>query len=238
MVANNGSGQLVFGIPSLWGRLPRLLKGEYIYIYMFPSPVVPSPPPPPPNGMGPSRGGDPGPPRPPHKKGGACGAACSSVRATLWARLRRCSCDALQCDLLILQHATSCSAVAIDIARCHDAVCGLQRHNQVPTKCAATRQWQTHFTCYPSGRCGNHGCGGLCGHTVPPFSPPPIPTGGRGGWEPWTPPPISQGGGGLVGSHCATFPTEHDHWGGVGGGPRKPGTYIYVYIASTEQESR
>ena len=140
-------------------------------------PSSPAPPPPPMVWVHPG-GGGPWPPRP-LQGGGACGAACSSVRATLWARLRRCSCDALPCDLLILQHATSCSAVAIDSARCHDAVCGLQRHNQVPTKCAATRQWQTHFTCYPSGRCGNHGRGGLCGHTVPPFSPPPIPTGGR-----------------------------------------------------------
>ena len=200
----------------------------YIYIYTY-VPVARRPQPPPaPQWYGSIQGGGPWPPRPrPPQGGGACGAACSSVRATLWARLRRCSCDALQCDLLILQHATSCSAVAIDSARCHDAVCGLQRHNQVPTKCAATRQWQTHFACYPSGRCGNHGRGVLCGHTVLPFSPPPIPTGGRGGGGTMDPPTHPTGGGGLVGSLL----DEHDHWGGGGGGgPRKPGTYIYIYI--------
>ena len=161
--------------------LKRICIHVYIYIDICSRrPSSPAPPPPPPQWYGSIQGGGPCPPRPrPPQGGGACGAACSSVRATLWARLRRCSCDALQCDLLILQHATSCSAVAIDSARCHDAVCGLQRHNQVPTKCAATRQWQTHFACYPSGRCGNHGRGVLCGHTVLPFSPPPIPTGGR-----------------------------------------------------------
>ena len=199
---------------------PKWVCMIYIYIYV---PVARRPQPP--------RGGPWPPPHPPQGGGGACGAACSSVRATLWARLRRCSCDALQCDLLILQHATSCSAVAIDIARCYDAVCGLQRHNQVPTKCAATRQWQTHFTCYPSGRCGNHGRGGLCGHTVPPFSPPPIPTGGRGGVGTMDPPTHPTGGRGACRVTLCYLPTEHDHWGGVGGGgPRKPGTYIYIYI--------
>ena len=149
----------------------------------------PSSPAPPPQWY---RGGGPWP-----RGGGGVVGRLAPVRATLWARLRRCSCDALQCDLLILQHATSCSAVAIDSARCHDAVCGLQRHNQVPTKCAATRQWQTHFTCYPSGRCGNHGRGGLCGHTEPPFSPPPIPTGGRGGVGTMDPPTHPTGGRGA-----------------------------------------
>ena len=130
-------------------------------------------------------------------------------------RLRRCWCVALQCDLLILQHATSCSAVASDSAQCHDASCGLQRRNQVLTKCAATRQW------------------GLRSHCATILHNPQSHRGGRGGgWEPWTPPrPIPQWGGGLVGPHCATFLTEHDHWGGGGGvgRPRKPGTYIYIY---------
>ena len=44
------------------------------------------------------------------------------------------------------------------------------------------------------------------------------------GWEPWTTHPT----GGLVRSHCATFLTD-DHWGGVGG-PRKAGSYIYIYV--------
>ena len=174
---------------------------------MFPSPVVPSPPPPPPQWYGSIQGGGPWPPAP---RGGLWGGLLQCARDVVGAFARRCSCDALQCDLLILQHATSCSAVAIDSARCHDAVCGLQRHNQVPTKCAATRQWQTHFTCYPSGRCGNHGRGGLCGHT------------GRGGWEPWTPPLPSRlsmtiGGGGGVGGGQGIL--EH--------------IYIYIYIFGT-----
>ena len=52
----------------------------------------------------------------------------------------------------------------------------------------------------------------LCYHSPQP----PFPQGGGGGNH-GPPPPIPQGGGGLVGSHCATFLTEHDHWGGVGG---------------------
>ena len=83
------------------------------------------------------------------------------------------------------------------------------------------------------GRCGNHGRGVLCGHTVLPFSPPPFPQGGGGNHGP---PPIPQGGGGLVGSHCATFSTEHDHWGGGGGGPRKPGTYRYNMVSPPPQD--
>ena len=108
--------------------------------------------------------------------------------------------------------------------------CGVQRRNQVLTKCAATRLCLLPII-DPSGRCGNHGRGGLCGHTVLPFSPTPIPTGGRAGWEPWTPPTHPQGGGGLVGSHCATFLTEHDYWGGGGGGAKEAWN-IYAYIYS------
>ena len=185
----------------------------YIYIYMFSSPVVPSPP----NGMGPSGGGGGGGPivpPPPPQGAGACGAVCASVRTTLRARLRLWSCVALQCDLLISQHATSCSAVASDSARCHDAVCGLQRRSQVLTKCAATRQWQTHFPAYyrpqppfpqGGGRCGNHG------HTVLPSVDP-------------SPHPSHRGWGGLR-SHCATILPKkvgtmdppHPSHSGVGG---------------------
>ena len=179
----------------------------------------------------------------------ACGAVCASVRTTLRARLRLWSCVALQCDLLISQHATSCSAVASDSARCHDAVCGLQRRNQVLTKRAATRQWQTHFATYyrpqpPFPR----GAGGV-GTMVTLYYPlsPSIPQevgrlavtlcyhspkkiGNHG--PPST--PIPQGGGGFVRSHCATFLTEHDHCGGGGlGGGGGQGSLehnIYKYI--------
>ena len=61
---------------------------------------------------------------------------------------------------------------------------------------------------------------------------------GGGGWEPWTPPPPHPTGGrGVVRSHCATFLTEHDHWG-VGGGAgqgRLEHIYIYIYIYGTPQ---
>ena len=75
------------------------------------------------------------------------------------------------------------------------------------------------------------GGGGACGHTVLPFSPTHSHRGAGGRKNHRPHPPIPQKGGGVVRSHCATFLTEHDLWGGGGGaGGAKEAWNIYIYI--------
>ena len=198
---------------------------------MFPSPVVPSPPP---QWYGSIQGGGPWPPPPPTGGGGLvgrlapvcarrCGRVCGAVRVM--------RCNAI-CSFCSTRQVAALSQLTLRDATTQFVVCS------ATTKCQPSALQRASgkrtLLATPAGGVGTMVAGGfavtLCHHSPHP----PFPQGGGGGWEPWTPPPIPQGGGGLVGSHCATFPTEHDHWGGVGGGGAKEAwnIYIYIYISS------
>ena len=210
--------------------LPRTYTciNTYIYIYIC-SRRPSSPSPPPPSGMGPSRGGGPGPPAPaPHRGGGGglvgrlapvcarrCGRVCGAVRVM--------RCNAI-CSFCSTRQVAALSQLTVRNATTQFVDCS------ATTKCqpsALQRASGKHtLLATPAGGVGTMvaGCFAvtLCYHSPHP----PFPQGGGGRWEPWTPPPIPQGGA-LVESHCATFSTEHDHWGGVGGGTKEAWN-IYV----------
>ena len=193
-------------------------------MHMFPVSRRPPALPPPPQWVHPGAGA------------GLVGRFAPGVRTTLRARLRLWLCVALQCDLLISQHATSCSAVSSDSARCHDAVCGFAAPqpsaNQVRCNAPVANARTLLLTIDPKA-CGKHG------HTVlPSEDPSPHPSHrGWGGLRPhcaailpekvgtMDPPlPIPQGGGGFVRSSMVI-----GGWAG-GGAKEALNTHMYIYI--------
>ena len=191
---------------------------------MFPSPVVPSPPPP--QWYGSIQGGGPWPPPAPHTKRGGlvgrlapvcarrCGRVCGAVRVM--------RCNAI-CSFCSTRQVAALSQLTLRDATTQFVVCS------ATTKCQPSALQRASgkrtLLATPAGGVGTMVAGGfavtLCHHSPHP----PFPQGGGGGGNHGPPHPFLQGGGGLVGSHCATFPTEHENWGGS-----LEHIYIYIYI--------